>query len=149
MDADRPHIEVHTRAGRSFTSRRWTGRRQRFLRPDSAAPVRVVWLGAFGTGGSARAAGGLFASMIKVFLRGQIADKQAADLELLPAGATVFHAGPLANGPLSPTGHTVPVATFSRHELIPKNITRAMVAAQMLDEAENNRYGGQILIPLS
>ncbi len=115
----------------------------------AAAPIRIVWLGAFGTGGSAGVAGGLFAAMIKVFLRSQIADKQSADQVVLPAGATVFHAGPLADGPVSAAGRTVPVATFTRQGLVPKKISRATVAAQMLDEAENNRYSGQIVVPLS
>lgn len=61
---------------------------------------------------------------------------------------TVFHAGPLSDGPLSATRHTVALRDFSRSGLIPKRISRATVAAEMLDEAAHPRHRGQIVVPL-
>src|ERR1700678_1049053 len=66
-----------------------------------AQPQRIVWLGAFGTGPSARAGGLLVLSLFRL-MRAKLDDKVAADAIGLRAGGTVFHAGPLRNGPLSP-----------------------------------------------
>lgn len=109
---------------------------------------RVVWLGAFGTGVSAEAAGPLSRVVLKLALGAEIPDKTAADDLMLRAGATVFHAARLTNGPLSSTRHTVALAEVPRR-LVPPGISRATVAAQMLDEAEVPRHAGQVAVPLS
>ena len=72
---------------------------------------------------------------------------QADDVALL-AGATVCHAGPLADGPVSPTRRTVALAEFIRPALMPARVTRATVAAAMLDEAEKSQHPGEIVVPL-
>jgi uncharacterized protein len=66
---------------------------------------------------------------------------------VLRDGGTVFHAGPLGNGPLSPGRRTVGLNDYPRR-LFPAGVSRATVAAAMLDEAESPRYQGAIAIPL-
>ncbi len=112
-----------------------------------AGVPRVVWLGAFGTGPSARAAGPLTRTLLRM-LGDQLADKVAADAMVLEAGGTVFHAGPLTNGPLSPSRRAVALGDAPKR-LIPAGVSRATVAAAMLDEAENPSYAGGIVLPLS
>ncbi len=107
---------------------------------------RLVWLGAWGTGESAVAAGPLVRWLLRVGLSKELPDKTAADRVILAAGGTVFHAGPLTNGPLSPSRHTVLLKDAPR-SLFPRTISRATVAAAMLDEAEHPRHGGHIVIP--
>jgi hypothetical protein len=59
----------------------------------------------------------------------------------------VFHAGPLANGPISPARRAVGLDAYPRR-LFPASVSRAAVAAAMLDEAEFPRYAGTIAVPL-
>jgi hypothetical protein len=40
------------------------------------------------------------------------------------------------------------LAEFKRPVLMPARVTRAIVAAAMLDEAENSQHPGEIVIPL-
>lgn len=112
----------------------------------AARPQRVIWLGAFGTGPSARAAGAVTRTLVKL-LGAELSDKVAADAVILDADGTVFHAGPLSNGPLSPTRRTVGLAEVPRR-LLPRRVSRATVAAAMLDEAEVQTYPGMVAIPL-
>jgi hypothetical protein len=107
---------------------------------------RVIWLGAIGTGPSARA-GGLLVRTMFLAMRGKRDDKVAADSAVLKAGGTVFHAGPLTSGPASPTRRTVGLDAYPRR-IFPASVSRATVAAAMLDEAESPRYPGLIAIPL-
>ncbi|MGI3222816.1 NAD(P)-dependent oxidoreductase [Streptomyces sp. GTA36] len=72
----------------------------------AAGPRRVIWLGAYGTGKSAEAAGEGAGVLAKV-LGDRLADKVEADNTVLAAGGTVFHAGMLADGPESPRRRTV------------------------------------------
>ena len=111
-----------------------------------AHPLRIVWLGAIGTGPSAQAGGLLVRSMFRA-MRAKLGDKVAADAIVLRAGGTVFHAGPLGNGPLGPGRRTVGLAAYPRR-IFPAGVSRATVAAAMLDEAEAPRYQGAIAIPL-
>jgi putative NADH-flavin reductase len=111
-----------------------------------AAPGRVIWLGAIGTGPSARAGGLLVRSVFRA-MRAKLADKVTADTTVLRAGGTVFHAGPLTSGPLSPARRTVSLDAYPRR-LFPAGVSRATVAAAMLDEAESPRYPGTVAIPL-
>jgi uncharacterized protein len=111
-----------------------------------ARPQRIVWLGAIGTGPSAQA-GGLLVRFLFRAMRAKLEDKVAADAIVLRAGGTVFHAGPLGNGPLSPGRRTVGLDAYPRR-IFPAGVSRATVAAAMLDEAEAPRYPGAIAIPL-
>ncbi|MFC6839318.1 NAD(P)-dependent oxidoreductase [Xanthomonas theicola] len=113
----------------------------------AAAPQRVIWLGAFGTGASARAAGWLTRGVLGIVLRRELADKVAADSAVLAAGGTVFHAGPLSNGPLSAARRTVGLEALPTR-WFPAQISRATVAAAMLDEAESPRFANRIAVPL-
>jgi putative NADH-flavin reductase len=111
-----------------------------------AQPQRIVWLGAIGTGPSAQAGGLLVRSLFRA-MRAKLEDKVAADAIVLRAGGTVFHAGPLGHGPMSPTRRTVRLDAYPRR-IFPAGVSRATVAAAMLDEAESPRYHGAIAIPL-
>ena len=111
-----------------------------------AQPQRIVWLGAIGTGPSAQAGGLLVRSLFRA-MRAKLEDKVAADAIVLRAGGAVFHAGPLGTGPLSPGRRTVGLDAYPRR-IFPAGVTRATVAAAMLDEAESPRYQGAIAIPL-
>jgi uncharacterized protein len=111
-----------------------------------AQPQRIVWLGAIGTGPSAQAGGLLVRSLFRA-MRAKLEDKVAADAIVLRVGGTVFHAGPLGNGPPSPGRRTVGLDAYPRR-IFPAGVSRATVAAAMLDEAESPRYQGAIAIPL-
>jgi hypothetical protein len=80
-------------------------------------------------------------------MRAKLEDKVTADTTVLDFGGTVFHAGPLSNGPLSSARRTVDLDACPRR-LFPATVSRATVAAAMLDEAESPRYAGMIAIPL-
>src|SRR5580692_1884441 len=114
----------------------------------AAAPARLVWLGALGAGASGSKAGLLYQLMMALFVGSERAEKEQADDVALLAGATVFHAGPLTDGPVSPTRRTVALAEFKRPALMPARVTRATVAAAMLDEAEKSQHPGEIVSPL-
>lgn len=111
-----------------------------------AYPQRIIWLGAIGTGPSAQAGGPLVRSMFRA-MRAKLDDKVTADTTVLRAGGTVFHAGPLTNGPLRSARRTVGLDAYPGR-LFPARVSRATVAAAMLDEAESPRYPGTIAIPL-
>lgn len=112
-----------------------------------AHPERILWLGAFGTGASAQAAGWFTQNLLKAVLRAELPDKVGADTLILGSGGTVFHAGLLSNGPLSSERRTVSLAD-APHRLFPARVSRATVAALMLDEVENPRFPGTIAVPL-
>ncbi|MFJ3899820.1 NAD(P)H-binding protein [Streptomyces sp. NPDC090083] len=107
----------------------------------------VIWLAAFGTGDSAPYAGALTRKLLGTFMKKEMTDRVTADTTVLRSGGTVFHAGPMSEGPLSPTMRTVPLDQAPRR-VFPARISRATIAAAMLDEAENPRYPGRIAIPL-
>lgn len=111
----------------------------------TARPGRVVWLGAFGTGASARAAGVLTRAVLALALRGEIQDKVTADTLVLEAGGTLVHAGPLSERALGPSRRAVPLDEAPRR-LFPASVGRATVAATMLDLAERDERG--VFVPL-
>ena len=116
---------------------------------EGTLPWRVVWLGAFGSGTSAGPAGAPTRLLLRMALGAEeLADKARADDLLLAAGATVLHAGPLTNGPLSPSRRVVALPDAPRRAL-PRTVSRATVAAAMLDEAELPRFGGSVAVPLT
>ncbi|MBT0773378.1 SDR family oxidoreductase [Kineosporia sp. J2-2] len=107
---------------------------------------RVVWLAAFGTGRSAGVA--RLSAVINRVLASEIPDRVQADETLLAAGASVFHAGPLTNGPVSPGRHTVRLEAIPGRRW-PRPVSRATVAAAMLDAAQDPDGAGGVLLPLS
>jgi uncharacterized protein YbjT (DUF2867 family) len=113
----------------------------------AAGPSRIVSVGAFGTGQSAKAAGWLTRALLGAFLRNELDDKVNADTAILAAGGTVLHAGPMTSGPVSPTRRSVPVGAVPRR-LFPASVSKATVAASMLDAVEAGPRG-QILVPLA
>ena len=112
----------------------------------AASAQRAIWLGAYGTGPSARAAGAVTRTLLR-FLGDQLADKVTADATILEAGGTVFHAGPLSTGRLSPARRTVGLGDVPRR-VFPFRVSRATVAAAMLDEAEDPAFPGAVAVPL-
>ncbi|MET8757075.1 NAD(P)-binding oxidoreductase [Lentzea sp. NPDC004782] len=113
----------------------------------AAEPKRIIWLGAYGTGASAEAAGEGAAVLWKL-MGDRIPDKIAADNAVLAAGGTVFHAGVLSDGPESPGRRTVGLDAAPPFDL-GAAVSRETVAAAMLDEAENPRFPGVIALPLA
>jgi uncharacterized protein YbjT (DUF2867 family) len=109
--------------------------------------ARVIWLGAFGSGESAPAAGALTRTLLRVFMKAELVDKVAADTSVLAAGGTVFHAGPLSNGALGADRRTLPLSQAPRR-LFPAGVSRATVAAAMVDEAVSPRFPGQTVVPI-
>ncbi|WP_121711789.1 NAD(P)H-binding protein [Streptomyces sp. E5N91] len=115
----------------------------------AAANVRAtVWLGALGSGVSSRSGGLIYAGVMRMFVGSELAEKVEADQIALDAGATVFHAPDVTDGPLSPTRHIVPLVDL-RRPLLPPRISRATLASLLLDEAETGRHGTGIVVPLS
>lgn len=108
---------------------------------------RIIWLGAIGTGVSAATAGLLTRLLVQTFLRSELEDKVTADTLILKTGGTVFHAGPISNGPLSPTRRTVSLDQLPRR-IFPASVSRATLVAAMLDEAESQRHAGHVVVPL-
>jgi hypothetical protein len=82
------------------------------LTPGARAAVEsgadhVIWLAAFGTGDSAPSAGPLTRGLLNTFMRKEMADRVTADDTVRAGGGTVFHAGPMSDGPLSATRRTI------------------------------------------
>ncbi|MFJ3775490.1 NAD(P)-dependent oxidoreductase [Streptomyces sp. NPDC090075] len=113
----------------------------------AAAPARVVSVGALGTGRSAKAAGWLTRTLLGVFLRAELDDKVGADETILTAGGTVLHVGPMSDGPVSATWRSVSLDGVPRR-IFPAGVSRATVAAAMLDAADTGPHG-RILVPLA
>ncbi|MFI5496086.1 NAD(P)-dependent oxidoreductase [Actinoplanes sp. NPDC051859] len=110
----------------------------------AAGVERIIWLGALGTGPSAAAAGALTRAMLGVLMRHELPDKIAADAAVLAAGGTVFHVGPMTAGPDAPDRQTRSLEQAPRR-LFPRGVSRATVAAAMVDEAVHHRFPGQIV----
>lgn len=113
----------------------------------AAGPRSVIWLGAYGTGRSAEAAGE-GANVLATLLGDRLADKVEADNTVLAAGGTVFHAGVLTDGSESPRRRTVGLAAAPPFDLGAK-VSRETVAAAMLDEAETPGFPGAVALPLA
>lgn len=106
--------------------------------------IPIVWLGAFGTGRSAFAAGALTRSILKLALRGELEDKRAADEAILAIGGTVMHVGPLTDGPRRDNRRFV-LSELPR-QLFARPISRSTVAKAMLDEAEGGPRSGEVVV---
>jgi NAD(P)-dependent dehydrogenase (short-subunit alcohol dehydrogenase family) len=114
----------------------------------AARPARIIWLGAFGTGPTARQGGWAVRLLLALVLGKEVQDKVEADATVLRAGGTVFHAGPLGQGPVATTRRTVSTDEVPRR-LFPAGVGRATVAVAMLEEAESPRFTGAIAVPLA
>ena len=112
----------------------------------AAGPARVVWLGAIGTGRSARAVGRLTALLLRAAFGAEYGDKVGADGAVLAAGGTVLHSGPLSDKPDDPAVRAVPLAAAGRR-FFPRGTPRATVARLMLDAAEAAGPLGGIVVP--
>ncbi|TYP90521.1 NAD(P)-dependent oxidoreductase [Blastococcus xanthinilyticus] len=106
---------------------------------------RTVWLSALGSGRSRGAAGPVWSTAMKLMLRSELTDKEAADELVLPAGAVSVHAPILKDGEASGTARTVPVAAY-RGGVLPGRISRADVAAVMLDLATGDGHAGEVVV---
>ena len=117
-------------------------------RAATAAGVhRIVWLGALGSARSRTASGPIWATLLRMAAgKAEVADKNAADEVLIAAKATVFHAAQLTDKPLSSTRRTQTLTDTPRR-VLPKPVSRATVAALMLDEAETGTHSGQVVVP--
>jgi uncharacterized protein len=112
---------------------------------EAMPAVRIVWLGAFGTGRSADAAGGVTRAILKLALGSEIPDKVGADELVLRLGGSVFHAGPLTNRPPRP-GRSFVALQDAPRRLFPRTVSRSTVASAMLDEAERPRFPGAVVV---
>jgi hypothetical protein len=109
---------------------------------------RILWLGAYGTGQSAQVAGALTRTLLGTFMKRELPDKVSSDSAVLAAGGTVFHAGPLGNGPVGPERRTLSLEQ-APHRVFPAGVSRATVAAAMVDEAVKPVFPGQTVIPVN
>lgn len=113
----------------------------------AALRVRTILLGALGSGVSTGAGGAIYQAVMRMFVGKELAEKAAADNVALAGGATVFHAPDVANGPVSPRRRLVPLAEYPR-PFLPPRITRATLAALLIDEAEAAAHRAEVLVPL-
>lgn len=109
---------------------------------------RVLWLGALGTGPSAGPAGWLTRTLLALVMRSELPDKVTADATVLEGGGTVFHVGPMSDGPPAPGRRTLTLDELPRR-LFPAGVTRATVATAMVDEAVLPRFPGQTVAVLA
>jgi uncharacterized protein len=114
----------------------------------AAGVERVVWLGSLGTGGSRGAGGPLIGALVPLLLRKELPDKARGEELVRAAGGTVVHAGPLGNGRARGGGRLVALERLERRLFWP-GISRADVAALMLDEATHPQHGGATAIALT
>jgi NAD(P)-dependent dehydrogenase (short-subunit alcohol dehydrogenase family) len=112
----------------------------------AAHPARIVWLGAIGTGRSARAVGRLTALLLRAGFGAEYGDKVSADATVLDAGGTVLHSGPFSGQPDDPATRAVPLPAAGRR-FFPRTTPRPTVARLMLDEAEGPAHPGGLIVP--
>ncbi len=111
----------------------------------AAGVPRIVWLSAYGTGGSAPGAGPLWPRTMRMLMGKEVADKEEADEVILSAGGTSVHAGILTHGERADRPRALGTSQ-APGSLLPGRIARATVAAAMLDEAETGRHPGEVLV---
>lgn len=115
---------------------------------DHGLTPRIVWLSALGSGRSAQVAGPVWRALLRLTIAKELPDKAGADDIVLRLGGTSFHAGPLSNRPGGEARHAAALDEAPRR-LVPQAISRATVAAAMLDEAEHPHHQGRVVIPQS
>jgi uncharacterized protein len=112
----------------------------------AAQPARIVWLGAIGTGRSARAVGRLTALLLRAGFGAEYGDKVGADATVLDAGGTVLHSGPFSGKPDDPGTRAVPLPAAGRR-FFPRGTPRSTVARLMLEAAEGPARPGGLIVP--
>ncbi|KUL25307.1 NAD(P)H-binding protein [Actinoplanes awajinensis] len=100
----------------------------------AAAPARIVWLGAAGTGPSAATTSAFTRRFLKTGLGLEHTAKEVADAAVVEAGGTVVHVGPLLGKNDKPGLTLVPLARAAR-TFWPTSGPRPTVARLMLDAA--------------
>lgn len=106
-----------------------------------AHPARIVWLGAAGTGASARTVPAGVAWLLRRAFGAEHDDKVNADQAVLAFGGTLVHSGPLGSG--SDDGRATAVtADRAQRRLLPRGAPRAAVARLMLDLATDPGAAG-------
>jgi hypothetical protein len=80
-------------------------------------------------------------------MRKRLPDKVRADELARASGASVVHAGALTNARGHGGGRLVPATQVPRR-FLPPSISRADLAALMLDEAENPKFQGTTAVAL-
>jgi uncharacterized protein len=90
----------------------------------------------------------VYGLIMRIVAGSELTDKRQADEVALEAGATLVHPGPLTNGAVSPTRKTVALSELKRPHPMPAPVSRATLAAAMLDEAEHNHHAGEVVVPL-
>ncbi len=113
----------------------------------SAGIERIVWLGALGTGASRAVAGPLLGPLLSLALRRELPAKTTADGLVVAHGFTVVHAGWLTTKPAK-GGYALISAARARPRLLPPSVSRADIAALMLDEAEVGRFPAETVVAL-
>lgn len=109
-----------------------------------ARPSRVAWMGSFGAGASRHRAGPLYDFTLRKVLGDGFADKAAADDVIAGPHSTVFHPVVLTGKPAVHRTRVVPLDTLERTwRFMPPRVTRADVAAALVDEIENPAYPGR------
>jgi NAD(P)-dependent dehydrogenase (short-subunit alcohol dehydrogenase family) len=103
----------------------------------AAAPRRIVWMGAAGTGPSAHTTGRFTRTFLAAVMGDHIGDKERADPAVLEGGGVVVHVGHLENSATT-QGHTlVPAArvprTFTPHGSSRREVARLLVEAALDD----------------
>lgn len=110
----------------------------------SAQPAAIIWLGAVGTGRSAKNVSWLTHRLLKAGFGPEYEDKVTADGIVFDAGHKVIHAGPM-NDKDNVAYKAVPVAT-APHRFFPHFVSRRAVAQIMLTEAEKQTPSASILV---
>ncbi|WP_373415058.1 NAD(P)H-binding protein [Rhodococcus sp. NCIMB 12038] len=108
---------------------------------------RLILLSAYGVGNSARTASPLARLAYKTVVASAYRDKQISETALPKTELEVTRVLPviLDDGPLNPHATVRPMAAVTKVSGLPK-ISRATVAAAMLDAAEDNNTSGKQLL---
>jgi hypothetical protein len=112
----------------------------------AAQTPHIVWLSRLGVGASRPYVSRTDALILRASVGSRLADMEEADRIALANGATVLHVGTLLYGPQSAVRRTVQLDKAQHHRLRPGGLTFSTAAAAMLDEAEDPRRRGQILV---
>ena len=110
-------------------------------------PRRVVTVGGLGTARSAAQGGWLARTALRVAMGKELPDRNGADDVVLAAGGTVLHCGPFTDHPLSDSRRVVGLADVPRRPF-PKGVSRATVAASLLDLAATDDHRGEVVVAL-
>ncbi|GAA1619103.1 NAD(P)H-binding protein [Actinoplanes couchii] len=111
----------------------------------AAAPHRIVWLGAAGTGPSAATTSSFTRRFLKTGLGPEHTAKELADTAILEAGGTLIHVGPLL-GKQDKPHLTLVLLSRAARTFWPTSGPRVTVARLMLDAATAETPGSGVLL---